>query len=104
MKPLRLFLMTSFVAVQGTPLLADSPYPRECCPRTWTCAPVEGSGQLAVSPGKLPRAVLMSGYGSVPIPGNVRLRESKDNRMHACIGYNDFGDREVKCLLLPTIM
>jgi hypothetical protein len=67
------------------------------------CAPVESMSQLVPSDGGAPRLVVTSKHGKVVIRPNFPVRESKDGRMHVCMGRYDSGDMEVVCLFMPPI-
>jgi hypothetical protein len=40
-------------------------------------------------------------HGSVIVPANFPRRESKDNRMHACIRASAGGNMRLICLFMP---
>ena len=40
-------------------------------------------------------------HGSVVVPANFPRRESKDNRMHACMRPNPGGGMRLICIFLP---
>ena len=93
--------------VAGTPAMAHDWYPLECC-HGMDCAPVEkvefvptpasttGTGALTV-----PSLMMVTTkHGSVLVPATFPRRESKDNRMHACMRPSDGGMR-LLCLFIP---
>lgn len=97
-----IIFVTALAIVPGAMTQADSWYPRQCFPLT--CAPVEDTDQFGTESGASSRAIISSQHGRVPIPSGLPLRPSPDGRMHVCVGYDAFGDMEVKCLFAPPIM
>ena len=78
-------------------------YPKECC-STGDCDPVESieTRPLKRLPGGSPAIAdlqtmtVTTKRGTVEVPANMRRRESKDHRAHACIrtsdGMTQYGD------------
>ena len=79
---------------------AHSWYPPECC-HDRDCAPVEKVTWLVPVDGGKPRIIVRSKKGTAVIPRDMMPRDSKDDRMHVCIGYDSFGDHEVWCYFVP---
>lgn len=88
---------------QAKPANAHSWYPRECCHDT-DCAPVDSAVWLIPAGGGSPQLRVTSKYGTLIIPDGFPARESKDGRMHVCVGYDAFGDKTVLCFFTPPIM
>jgi hypothetical protein len=81
------------------------------------CAPVDKVEIVALPPlsdvltataktaPALPGAMLVTTkHGSVLVPANFPRRESKDNRMHACMRPGDGGAMRLICIFLPPAM
>ena len=81
------------------------------------CAPVDKVESVALSPfsdvltaateaaPSLPGSMLVTTkHGSVLVPANFPRRESKDNRMHACMRPGDGGAMRLICIFLPPAM
>jgi anti-sigma factor RsiW len=66
-------------------------------------APAQAApGAMAGSmPGSM---VVTTMHGSVLVPANFPRRESKDNRMHACMRPGDGGAMRLICIFLPPAM
>jgi hypothetical protein len=93
-----------------SPAHAHDWYPRECCSGL-DCAPVE---KVEMLPGpaianmlsapaqasQLGAMLVTTRHGSVVVPADFPRRESKDNRMHACMRTDVTGVR-LLCLFLP---
>ncbi len=84
-------------ALSGPAIAADGAVPDWCCPES--CRVAGRSVVLGADGVSLP------GTGRViPYARNVYLGEARDGRVRICIGFDDFGDREVKCLFAPPAM
>ncbi len=91
----------------ATTAAAHDWYPMECC-SGMDCAPVEkveivpvqsaGIMGTATLPGTM---MITTKHGSVIVPANFPRRESKDNRMHACIRASAGGNARLICLFMP---
>ena len=91
--PKKWFLAAALAA--ATPAAAHDWYPMECC-HAMDCAPVD---KVEMLPGPSIASMLSTPaqadsvggmlvttrHGSVIVPANFPRRESKDNRMHACM-------------------
>ena len=93
------FVSLSAVAIALFMSLSQAPahswYPVECC-SGYDCAPVDkavasGDGSLSVT----------TIHGSAMVPPSMRRRDSRDNRMHACIRPDAAGVPRVICIFLP---
>ncbi len=98
----------------ATPAAAHDWYPIECC-HGMDCAPVEkvemlpppgitgilGSPAYASVPGSM---MVTTKQGSVVIPADFPRRESKDNRMHACMRPAEGGGMRLICIFMPPSM
>ncbi|MGE5509901.1 MAG: hypothetical protein ACM31O_01465 [Bacteroidota bacterium] len=87
-----------------SPAKAHDWYPIECC-AGYDCAPVDKSvmaggpyraGMLPLTPSEMPTMVVTTRNGTAPVTAETSRRESKDNRLHACIR-----DGKVVCLFVP---
>ena len=77
-------------------------YPEECC-HAKDCAPVESwAFAKTVQRGKLPQISVTTKHGTAIVPQDLPRRESKDNRMHACMrsGWGT-GVKRIVCIFLP---
>src|SRR5262245_35964782 len=87
------------------PAQAHDWYPKECCHDN-DCAPVESiarSNTLAAS-SELPTTVVTTKHGTAMIPPNLQRRESKDNRMHACMNPGPMGKMQLICIFTPPTL
>ena len=95
----------------ATPAAAHDWYPMECC-HSMDCAPVEKVEMLPAtaiptvlsSPAQaitLDAMMVTTKHGSVIVPANFPRRESKDNRMHACMRPAQGGTMRLICIFLP---
>ena len=82
----------------GDPLLAEPWYPTRCCPLT--CKTVSGfNPEIALSD------LGGTDHGTGPaITRNTLVGVAPDNRTHVCIGFDEFGNPELKCLFRPPMM
>jgi hypothetical protein len=95
----------------ATPAAAHDWYPMECC-HAMDCAPVD---KVEMLPGPSIASMLSTPaqadsvggmlvttrHGSVIVPANFPRRESKDNRMHACMRPNPNGGMRLICIFFP---
>ena len=95
----------------ATPAAAHDWYPLECC-HEMDCAPVDRTEIVptpttaepqgaAVGP---PAMIVTTKHGTVLVPGDFPRRESKDNRMHACMMPGAGGKMQLICIFLPPTM
>ena len=82
------------------PAMAHSWYPSECCQQI-DCAPVDSVTRLVPKGGGPAELLVTSKHGTVIIPAGFPVRESRDGRIHICMGYGPFGSRELLCLFMP---
>ncbi len=75
-------------------------YPHECC-HDKDCAPVESMTRIAPAGDGTPYMVVTSKHGKAILRRDFPTRESKDSRMHVCLGQYDTGEKEVMCLFIP---
>ena len=114
----------------ASPAAAHDWYPMECC-HALDCAPVEKVEMLSppaiasmlpsaqavpvpgaaspYAPGTLPGSmVVTTKHGSAVVPANFPRRDSKDNRMHACMRPSatpsESGAMRLICIFLPPAM
>lgn len=87
-----------------TPAQAHDWYPKECCHDN-DCAPVESTrtALLAASP-ELPSTIVTTKHGTAVAPPNLPRRESKDNRMHACMNPGPMGKMQLICIFTPPAL
>src|SRR5262245_52867576 len=93
------------VAVTGVGHLANahSWYPRECCHEI-DCAPVDTAIWVTPAGGGPSQLHVTSKHGKAVIPRGFSTRDSKDSRMHICMGYDEFGNPAVLCFFVPPSM
>jgi hypothetical protein len=91
----------------ATAAAAHDWYPIECC-SGMDCAPVEKVEIMPVQSAgimgstTLPDTMMITTkHGSVIVPANFPRRESKDNRMHACMRAAAGGNQRLICLFMP---
>ena len=91
----------------ATAAVAHDWYPIECC-SGMDCAPVEKVEIMPLQSAGIMGSTTLPGtmmittkHGSVIVPANFPRRESKDNRMHACIRASGSGNLRLICLFLP---
>jgi hypothetical protein len=103
------FLAAALAA--ATPAAAHDWYPMECC-HAMDCAPVENVEMLPgpsiasmlappAQAGGLGGMLVTTKHGSVVVPADFPRRESKDNRMHACMRPIANGGMRLICIFLP---
>jgi hypothetical protein len=89
-------------------------YPTECC-SAMDCAPVDKvesiagatySGALGIGHAALPITIVTTKLGTAIVPPDFPRRESKDNRMHACMtkAYDGSGNMQLLCIFIPPAM
>jgi hypothetical protein len=92
----------------ATPAAAHDWYPMECCSGL-DCAPVEkvemlpGPPIASVTGGPVTLGAMMvtTKHGTVAVPATFPRRESKDNRMHACMRPGEGGKMRLICIFIP---
>jgi hypothetical protein len=88
------------LAIQS-PAIAHEWYPMECC-HGRDCAPVESVETLApASTNGLATLVVTTKYGTAVVPADFPRRDSKDNRMHACMRQGATGRIHLLCFFVP---
>ncbi len=95
--------LVSALAQSVRPALAHSWYPHECC-NDGDCAPVESATWVVPAGGGRPQLRVSTKLGTATVPDNLPRRPSHDGRMHACIIYDEFGEKSVLCLFVPPSM
>lgn len=103
------WLLSALLAV-AAPAAAHDWYPMECC-HGMDCAAVEkveilpGAAMATFappSPATGPSAMIVTTkHGSVFVPPDFPRRESKDNRMHACMRQTETGGMKLLCIFMP---
>jgi hypothetical protein len=92
-------VMASLIAL-ATPVRAHDWYPPECC-HSFDCASVERwSYRPPVAIDGLPQMQVTTKHGTAVVPPNFPRRESKDNRMHACMR-SAMGSMQIVCMFYP---
>jgi hypothetical protein len=74
---------------------AHSWYDPDCCSDR-DCEPVRTTAFVASDPRSVPVMVVTTSFGTKPVTQETKIRQSRDNRMHACI-YQE----KLICLYLP---
>ena len=95
-----ILVVTSF---QPSSIAAHEWYPKECC-NDHDCVPVESVERVVPSGGGEPYLVVKSTRGNAVIRSNFPVRQSKDGRMHICIGHYDRDESEPICFFAPPGM
>lgn len=127
-----IFSMAMLLSVIVAPVIigieakAHGWYPQECCSGT-DCKevmrvdflPPPGGFGPPSAHASTPRMVVTTPLGTVEVPKNFPRRESKDNKMHACIATSDgtglygdakpfgtlpYGTKYLRCIFLPPGM
>jgi len=94
-------ILTASVANLVTSADAHDWYPEECC-HTKDCAPVESwAFTQKAQTGSLPQLSVTTKNGTAIVPKDIPRRESKDNRMHACMRAGWGGEKRIVCIFLP---
>src|SRR5690349_24829663 len=76
-------------------------YPEECC-HTKDCAPVESwAFAQKAQTGSLPQLSVTTKHGTAVVPQDLPRRESKDNRMDACMRAGWGGVKRIVCIFVP---
>lgn len=97
-------MVVSALGVSPTaPAVAHSWYPMECCSYQ-DCGPVEEMTWVQPAGAGAPQLMVTTEHGRAVIPPNFPVRDSKDNRLHACMRYNPLGDTEIICVFVPPSM
>ncbi len=91
-------LMVSFVSALSSGTLVAEPYPTQC--RTWSCSAVPVEITTPLTRDSVP-ASLRIGTQNISVAEQTLISPSSDGQVHACIGYDAFGDRKIMCLLVP---
>jgi hypothetical protein len=94
-------LLALALSLLQSPAVAHEWYPMECC-HGRDCAPVESVETLApASTNGLATLVITTKYGTAVVPPDFPRRESKDNRMHACMRQGATGRIHLLCFFVP---
>ncbi|MGR3323099.1 MAG: hypothetical protein ACU0DK_14345 [Pseudooceanicola sp.] len=84
------------LSLGGSPATAEPFIPSWCCPNTCIADGADGS-RTGFKVGR-------AGEGDgIPMSRNLYVGESPDNQTLVCIGFDDFGNKQVKCLFLPPV-
>ena len=94
-----IFAVTIFGATAPSASAHDW-YPHECC-HDKDCAPVESMTRIDPAGDGTPYMVVTSKHGKAILRRDFPTRESKDSRMHVCLGQYDTGEKEVICIFIP---
>ena len=70
------------------------------------CAPVESIARTSslAAAADLPSTVVTTRHGTAVLPPNLPRRESKDNRMHACMNPGPLGKMQLICIFTPPAL
>jgi hypothetical protein len=90
-----LLLALLILLTLARPARSHSWYDADCCSDR-DCEPVSGVSFVASDPTSVPIMVVTTSFGTKPVTPQTKIRESKDNKMHACI-YQE----KLICLYLP---
>ena len=96
-------VLISAIVTWPTSAKPHSWYPKECCHHD-DCAPVESVLTLAPPDGSGPQLLVRSKHGTVLVPRDFPVRQSKDSRMHICVRDDPYGSKDVMCLFMPPSM
>lgn len=91
----------SLLAVAAFPsvALAGPDIPSWCCPST--CQVANGSITITPSIGQSGEAAIVLGEKRIPFSKNYFRGDAPDGQTRLCIGFDAFGNPEVKCLFSP---
>lgn len=100
----------SLLALSTLPAEAHDWYPHECC-HGQDCAVVESirvidPSMTTTADGQIMATMrVTTRHGTAIVPSNFPRRESKDNRMHACMRFSlEMKDMKLICLFMPPSM
>lgn len=84
------------IVLNGNPgfVEAESRYPSACCPEL--CKPINKFREIN-------EGFVEVGTKRLPVSERVFRGASQDNKYHACVGYDMFGNEEVKCIFEPLL-
>ena len=71
----------------------------ELC-RIWSCRIAPPTATASLASDAHPASVRV-GTQDIPVTEQTIIAPSTDGELYACIGYDPFGDPELKCLLIP---
>jgi len=71
----------------------------ELC-QIWSCRIAPPPATASLAPDAHPTSVRL-GTRDIPVSEQTIIAPSTDGELYACIGYDPFGDPELKCLLIP---
>lgn len=91
----------SVLALVSYPLsaLAQPNIPSWCCPST--CQVIDGSTDTITSIEERGPTASSRNEKTIPYSKNLFLGDAPDGLSRACIGFDAFGDPEIKCLFSP---
>ena len=95
--------MLALTSFGSLPVTAHEWYPKECC-NDHDCVPVQSVERVVPAGGGDPYLVVKSARGYAVIRSNFPVRQSKDGRMHICIGHYDRDEFEPICFFAPPGM
>ena len=97
------YVVLVFILLTLTTLKSEAHdwYPMECC-AGMDCAPVDSWSMIkSPDPKALGQLVVTSKHGTINIPPNFPIRESKDNKMHVCMRQAEAGIMRLICVFIP---
>lgn len=97
MRGMAAFSLLSAVSANVPQSAAEEWYPQECCPQS--CMESGGRGMTGEQAG-----TSLLGGQRLPLAKNALVEEAPDRKLHFCIGYDDFGTPEIKCMFTPPMM
>jgi hypothetical protein len=95
------YALTLAGTISASTLAADN-IPARCCPNS--CEIATGAMEYGTASGRTRRTGIRQNGEFVPLSRNIYLGESPDDRARICIGFDTFGNKEVKCMFTPAIM
>ena len=94
-------LLLTAIATFSFPAASHDWYPMDCC-NGIDCAPVESTAHTQpITSGGVPELIVTTMHGSAVVPRDFPVRESRDNRMHACMIPRGNGQMQIVCIFLP---
>jgi hypothetical protein len=93
-------VLVTVVNFYSATAMAHDWYPLECC-NSQNCAPVLSMAWSVPTGVGMPVLVVRSKHGTVSVPADFPVRQSKDSRMHVCMRQNELGSWDAMRLFMP---
>ena len=87
------------LALHPSPTLAEPDIPSWCCPGT--CQVEDGSSNSVLSTEERGPTALRHYEKTIPFSKDLFRGNAPDGLTRVCIGFDAFGDPEIKCLFSP---